>query len=1474
MKIFGRIINGAVWTVVGLYVLIITLIHIPAIQNYIGNQLASALSDKLGTKVYVGRIDLGFLNRIIIDDVLLYDQQQQEMVKSARIAVKIDFSSLLENRISISSAQIFGTHVRLYQVSKDKQTNFQFVIDSLSSNDKNKEKTPLDLRINSFIMQHSSVSFDRYDAPPTNLKLNPLHLRITDISAHLSLKALKEDSLNVIVKKLAFKEQSGLQIDKLAFKAEGNRSNGKMHDFHLKMPDTDITAEGITVTYMLNENGFAPKSLKYNGGIKATKITPSDLASLVPSLKSFRHAISLSAEFSGTDTEIQIPKLNVASPHNEIAISAMGWIRNWNANPRWALSVNGFDISADMAGNICRVLKSDKSGVLALIARAGQMSIKGTADSDGYATKAQCRLKSQQIGEISLDCRLLEDNNFTGNIHTSGISFRQLLGNDKFGFIATDISVRGKMPENGKISVTVAGTVPTFEYNGYKYKNIAVHGTFDDRSIAGSLKVNDPNIVLNAEGILDKTSKASDIKLKAAVRDFSPTETRLTDKWGKARFCADINADFKAADMNDVAGFLSVTNFSMSSPEDIYSLERLEINSGYNEDDTHYIKLDSDFGTAEILGNFAYSTLAQSVINAVKKKLPTIRGQKSTNKALKNNFKVNATIHNTEWIERLFHVPLHIEGKAMMLQGEVNDWHQELSVNCDIPYFKYNGKEYRYGEIEVTSFKDTLRSCIGVTKVMDNGDSLELRAVGSAADNNVSTSFAWDNNARKRMSGVFNAKTRFFMGNDETAVAQIEIQPSHINMNNSTWDVKPSTITYMNNNVKVDRFSITNNEQHIIVNGTASDNARDSLSIDLKDIDIEYILDLINFHSVNFNGKASGRAYLSAPFGDMSADGLITVNDFKFENGRMGVLDAKVDWDKEEKQININAIAADGQDATTTIYGYVSPSRNYMDLGIRADGTHIDFMQSFTGSFLRDINGQATGQVVLAGPLNSINLAGELVVNGEATVKPTNCKYFLRNDTVTFVPDEIQLRDMPFYDIHNSKATLSGTIRHKHLTNLSYDLSVRAENLLAYDFKDFGDDTFYGTVYGSGNVDIHGRSGELNIDIDITPRKNSSFVYNVSNPDAISGQEFIQWHDATPTATKQQPATARKGSATVDIPTDTHINFLINCTPDVTVKVLMDSRTNDYITLNGNGTIRATYYNKGAFNMFGTYIVERGTYGITIQDIMKKNFVFNEGGKIVFGGNPYNASLDLQAIHTVNGVSLSDLNIGNSFSNNTIRVNCLMNIGGQPLAPQVTFDLDMPTVSSDEKQMIRSIINSEDEMNQQVVYLLGIGRFYPQEANNATLQNEKQQSQASLAMQSLSSGIISSQINSVLNTVINTNNWNFGANISTGDEGWNNAEYEGLLSGRLLNNRLLINGQFGYRDNVNNSSTSFIGDFDIRYLLYPNGNLAINIYNKTNDRYFTKSSLNTQGIGLIMKKDFNGLKDLFNANSKRRKKRK
>ena len=745
---------------------------------------------------------------------------------------------------------------------------------------------------------------------------------------------------------------------------------------------------------------------------------------------------------------------------------------------------------------------------------------------------------------------------------------------------------------------------------------------------------------------------------------------------------------------------------------------------------------------------------------------------------------------------------------------------------------------------------------------MDNGEKWDLQMTSSAYNNQLTASLLWDNHAPKHMSGMITAMAEFNTTLEGKAITNVDIASSKITIDDATWDVLPCHIAYYDNRLDIFNFAVRHDQQHLMIDGTASESNLDSLQFNLQDIDISYVLNLINFHAVSFSGLATGSGCANGVLGDLQANGELKVEEFKFEGGRMGTLDARVNWNKEDKQIDIHAIADDGPEAKTFINGYVSPERNYIDLGIRAEGTYLDFAKSFTRSFCSHVDGHGNGAVRLIGPLDAINLTGELVVNGHAHVTALGCTYELRSDTIRMVPNEIEFSHCPVYDIYGNPGIMTGGIHHQELTNLTFDIFVDADNLMAYDFPDFGEEMFYGTVFAKGRAAIRGRQNETIIEADVTPQKNSFFVYNASSPEVVANQEFIEWGSDT----KVDKPSKTADDADDNFRSDLTMRLKVNTTPDAQLRLLMDARTGDYITLRGRGDLQATYYNKGGFNMFGNYEVTEGKYNITIQNVIKKDFTFSEGGTIVFGGDPYDATLNLQAQHIVNGVSLSDLNIGQSFSN-TVRVNCLMNITGQPKAPIVDFDLDILNVNSNEKQMVRNIINGQEEMRQQVIYLLAIGRFYPQGANNAA-ESESQRSNTSLAMQSLLSGTLSGQLNSMLGQVIKNDNWNFGANISTGDEGWNNAEYEGIVNGRLLNNRLLINGQFGYRDNATTATPSFIGDFDIRYLLYPSGNLALKVYNQTNDRYFTRSSLNTQGIGIIMKKDFNGWRSLFRRKEK------
>ena len=239
----------------------------------------------------------------------------------------------------------------------------------------------------------------------------------------------------------------------------------------------------------------------------------------------------------------------------------------------------------------------------------------------------------------------------------------------------------------------------------------------------------------------------------------------------------------------------------------------------------------------------------------------------------------------------------------------MNDNTHELFLDGHMPAFTYNGTRYADGIIRITSPVDTMKCEASITTFTDNGHNLGLKLLANASQNNLTTTLRWDNHfPEKQMSGEFNAIMQLYRNLADKPEAHVRVQPSHIILNNSTWNVEPSDIIYHDNYLLVDHFSLHHNQQDIIIDGIASKHENDSLTVDLNEVEVGYILDLVNFHSVEFSGKATGRAHASSLLGKFAANADLRVDDFKFERGHMGVLHAKANWNQELEQIDINAV--------------------------------------------------------------------------------------------------------------------------------------------------------------------------------------------------------------------------------------------------------------------------------------------------------------------------------------------------------------------------------------------------------------------------------------------------------------------------------------------------------------------------------------------------------------------------------------
>lgn len=1433
MKKFKHICNGIIWTLIVLYLLLIVLMHLPSVQTFLGKEVAEALADKFGTKVEVGKVNLGFFNRIIIDDVMMYDQQGDSLIYASRLSAKIDYMAATQGKISVSSAQIFGLRANLYRQTAKSPANFQFVLDSLASKDNTQHK-PLDLHIGSLIIRRGAIAYNQRDVAPRSGVFSPQHIRVSELSSHILLNHVTDNSIDLLLKKLSFKDESGFKLQSLHFKLQADRQKATLKEFRLLMPRSELVLDDLKATYRFEGKRFIPESLRFEGGIQQSKITFADVASLVPALRHFDDAVFVSSRFSGTAKSISVPSLNLRTGSGSINLQARGSYSHASSHPAWNADIANLNLSPAgvefLAENLGSKVKIPKE-----IQRLGTIHLTGKAKGYEKVLSAKGNIETD-AGNISLQA-VKNDDRIKASVDTRGVNLGRILDNRKLGTVIAKIDAHGTMKH-----LFAKGNIARFDYGNYDFHNIEIDGDYDMKTLRGTASIADPNVNLSVKGDYHLGSRL--YALDAAINHLRPT----------------------------------VLGMKMHDPS--YSLDNISI-SANNKGKEGHLDIEAPFVSLYARGQYDLTTIYGSIMRLVADKLPTIPGISKHAAKGYNDFTLQANITSAEVLQRMFGLPLSLN-LPVHINGNISDAEKNVNLYINAPNFSWDGSAFHDANIELNTIGDSLRMEARISQGLPYEKAPVYRLRAAAADNNLSTLLYYANQSSKLpITGKIDARTQFFTSDNGATGVHVTVNPSEIMLGEKKWLLNPADIIYRKNELTVDMLNFSHGDQHIIINGKATPQATDSIVADLKDVDVAYILNLVNFHSVDFAGKASGKAVVKSIFQTPEAYANLDVKDFVFENGPLGTLHAKAAYDNQEGQINIDATAEDGPEHLTVINGYVSPKRNYIDLGIEAHNTSLKFMENFCGSFLNNVEAWCKGKLNVVGDLKNINLVGDVVAHGRMHMKQLGTDYTFNHLRAHAIPDDIQFEGDSIYDSHyNGKhshfALIRGGIHHKHLTRLSYDLDIDANNFLGFDTHEFGDDTFYGTVFATGTVGIHGKSGETIIDIDATPEPHSIFVYNVASPDAISAGSFIHWNDATPYIYRPYSPDSdkdKKKDSSSDFSSDMRINFLVNTNPNLTLKLMMDDQTGDYITLNGNGVIRANYYNKGGLDMFGNYVVDHGQYKLTIQNIIKKDFDFQPGGTIAFGGDPYNAPLNLQAKYTVNGVPLSDLSIGRSFSSNNIRVDCLMDITGTPGAPKVDFSMDLPTVNSDAKQMIYSVINSQEEMNQQVLYLLGIGRFYTQTKNNQTSEDASQQSQTSLAMQSLLSGTISQQINNVLSSFVNSSNWNFGANISTGNEGFNNAEYEGILSGRLLNNRLLFNGQFGYRDNAN-ATQSFIGDFDLRYLIFPNGNLSIHVYNQTNDRYFTRNSLNTQGVGLIMKKDFFNLRDLLGIKKKSKDKEK
>lgn len=1446
------------------------LLNMSYVQNYVKERIVLELRNKLQTDLNIGSLYIRPFNIVQLNDVYLKDQKDSTILLANKVYADVEILPLLNNKLIITVSKLSDFEVNLSKDSANAPLNIQFIIDAFKPKD-NTKKTKFEVQINSVNVADGRFKFDIKDRPYLKDKFDPNHISVTDLNAILSLRSLETDSLNIQIKKLTLQEKSGLKINNLIVRLITQNNHLSVKGFKLELPKSLLEFEKCEIDYsstdstktIIDKAIFAVKT-------SSSYIALKDIAAFVPALKHFEERILFRTEINGTLDSIKVS--NLALDYGEkMHIAAKGYVKDVRDKDKLYAegSIDNLTVNKEGIIGLLNNLSETKKDLPPILDNINTISFHGHVSGYLKQLKADGYLGTE-LGAVTakLDFGFNPNANtksfFKGNIHTQDFQLGKLLNNKELEDVSLNMDVNITQPTHGKLKGSVDGLVQKFTFKKYTYHDIKLGGTYDGLKLNGGLSLDDPNGILDIHGLFDLSDKEPILNFDARLKNVRLDKLNLSNKYKESYLSLNIDANFSGKNIDDIQGYIKTDSVSFRQPDKTFALEKFIVEASGLED-TRKLSIESDIINGEVLGAYSFTTIAESVKRSLNAYLPALISfnDKKKTKIKENNLTFDFTINNTEKASDIFQLPVTIYSTTKII-GFYNNQTERFKIETYLPSLKAAGTKIQSGYLLVENNSDEIKSTISGTFVTKNGTLNNLSTDILVKNDVIDIHTLFLNKEEGRLKGEFTNSIAFSKPDKKNLQTDIQFQAGELILNNTLWKIKNSHIQIIPNKISIDNFVVTsdNKDQQLSIDGTFSAKDPDEkLHVQLKNIDLDYIFNTLSISALEFGGSASGNLSLSSIDGQPYANINLNVLDFAFNSTVLGNLSLDSDLDTETKKVNLKGTITTPESKQTAIEGFINPITQELSINFDADEINVAFLNKYVATLFNGVKGKGSGHVQLLGNFSKVTVEGKAYIeDGGLGINFLNTNYTF-TDTIYMKKDLIYFNDIAFHDAKGNTALISGKVVHDYFSNFLYYVNLLGDNFMLYNATQKLNPMFYGTVFGSGSGVIKGDERAVDINVNMQTNTNTNIFMNFMEETA-SEYSFIRYktkEEATDSIqnTSERPKLSRLQT---DSGMEINMNFYIDATPDATVELLMDPVGGDRLKGSGTGALQFTWGTNKPPMLYGTYMINKGSYNFTFQKIFERKFSIQDGSYVQFRGDPFEANIDITALYRVIA-NLNDLdqNIAKNSGQASVPVNCILNITGALRQPKVNLDIALPSADPEIQRQIKSLISTEDMINRQIVYLLLLSKFY---TPNYALTDQKTSDFAAVA-----SATLSTQLSNILSQL--DDRWQVGTNIRTSDTGFSNTEVELILSSRLLNDRVLFNGNFGYRDNSMTQQDAFIGDVDIEVLLNRIGTWRLKAYNHYNEKYYyvggggSSNGVQTQGIGIMYKKDFDYLRELF-----------
>ncbi len=1470
------------------------VIQMPQVQTFVTGKVVDRLSEKLDGDISFEKIHLKPFTTLVLKNVSIIDRHPacdltdpasvkiDTFFRAEYIIAKFSYNGLFKHEgIHLKKAFISNAQMNLVIENKPDAGDGDVSTDNLSrifriskqEEPKKSEKEifhirKVEIRDMGFSMKNYLYGRNMFDEGGIDWN----DLAVSGINLSANGLQFKGGIMSGDVTSLGFREKSGYEIISMTGKADVGRGRTIIEDFHIIDPWSDLNLPVYIMSYE-NIKAFQDfiGKVRIDAEVAQSLLDFKTISYFAPQLMGNGLVADISGNMSGYVDDFTFSGLRFNSKAGGFRgrasgrISGLPQLEDTYLNAR----LEGFRFTTGGLDDFLAQWMKEKEGLdIDRFASGTEFSMDASAVGKIDALDIDASIKST-VGKAVADVRI--DNiiasgkktGISGSVNTEDLDIGKILNIGLLGPVTLKTALKadlGKEDSSAELRIDTL-KVNRLHANGYDYSNINAVGNISSNGFNGTIVCQDPNLNFMLHGAFALSSKTQNARYKFVTHvGHADLNAINIDKRGMSRVNLSASADFTKINTGDVRGKIDIGNIVLQNSAGIYDIGDIKLNS-YSSDNTYTIRLDSRFANGRYSGSAPILTFVKDLRDiTLKKELPALFTD-STYVWNGNSYGLDFKFNNSMDLLSFVMPGLYIDEGTQLTATLDNQGVFSANLTSDRLAFK---KEYLKGlNADFGNADDALDGRLNCSELKIASLSLKdshLNLHGN--DNHLGVRMDYDNQTELENSGEIILHGSFERDEDGLGIG-LDFLPSSIRFNSKEWSFEPSELFYKNNDLDVKTFALVSGNERISIEGKASQEKADTLNLNLEHFDIS-IVDHILKQDFGTKGLATGTVQLTSPLKDKGILIDMICDSTSFASTPLGILNIGSRWNDADKDFEIFVRNDLEGKNNINAYGTLKPDGGLLDITADLDRLDVSYAHPFLDEIFSEMDGKISGRIDVNGPVSNLTISssGTRLEDGKLKVAYTNVPYYAEGpfhiDETGAYFDGISIRDD-----YTGTGNITGSINWDHLRDMRFNTSISVNEIEAINITEDQAESFYGRVFGTGNVSLTGPVESITMTIDAVTAKpgelhipvNTAAIGKVTN--LLKFKEIEIPEKIDPYEAMMVRMDARENAAS-----DFTVKLRVNAQPEVVAFVEIDKASGHMLSGYGSGLIDLEV-GEDLFNINGDYILSGGNYRFVAMGLVTRDFEIEDGSSIRFNGDIMNSTLDINALYRTKA-SLSTLLADESSVSNKRNVDCGISITGKLSNPELGFSIDVPDLNPMIKSRVESAISTEDKLQKQFLWLLVSGNFLPDEQSGIVNNTTSLYSNAATEL-------IANQLNNIFEKLDIP--LDLGLNYQTNESGTD--LFDVAVSTQLFNNRVVVNGNIGNKEyKTTGSQNDVVGDLDIEIKLNRSGAFRLNLFSHSADQfsnYLDNSQRN--GVGLMYQTEFNSfgrfVRNIFSSKAKR-----